>query len=92
MQQGLSCPVDLMFQELNQLAMQEQVATAHYGELNNNTVYLDHEDVINRVDSEFPFYKQEQQLPVKKEDRCYNNLMDFWCLKQQQYPLLAKTA
>jgi hypothetical protein len=26
------------------------------------------------------------------EDGCFNNALDWWCIKQQQYPFLAKIA
>ncbi len=31
-------------------------------------------------------------LPLQKEDRTYNNPLDWWCLKAQQFPLLSKLA
>jgi hypothetical protein len=86
-------PVDAMFQELNQLAMDEQTVIAEGGEGNNyHNPDRDHDDLINRVDAELLLYKREQHLPLKKEDGRYNNPLDWWRLKQQQYPLLAKLA
>jgi hypothetical protein len=76
-----------MFQELNQLAMDEQTVTAEGKEINNDHNHdRDHDDLINRVYAELLLYKQEQHLPLKKEDGQYNNPLDWWCLKQQQYP------
>jgi hypothetical protein len=48
--------------------------------------------VVNRVDAELLLYKWEQHLPLKKDDESFNNPLDWWRLKEQQYPLLAAMA
>ena len=81
-QQRRNGPVDDMFEELNQLAMEEQAVCCHHR----------NEEIVNRVDAELLLYKWEQHLPLQKEDGSFNNPLEWWRLKQQQYPLLAKVA
>jgi hypothetical protein len=78
--------VDVMFIELNQMAMEEHAANA------GDDVIKEDEDVVNRVDAELLLYKWEQHLPLKKDDGSFNNPLDWWRLKEQQYPLLAAIA
>ncbi len=82
--------VDAMFLELNQMAMEEQAANGEDDNNNNNN--NDHEDVVNRVDAELLLYKREPHLPLKKDDGSFNNPLDWWRLKEQQYPLIATIA
>jgi hypothetical protein len=80
-----------MFLELNQMAMEEQAANGE-DDNNNNNNNNDHEDVVNRVDAELLLYKREPHLPLKKDDGSFNNPLDWWRLKEQQYPLIATIA
>jgi len=84
--------VDTMFQELNELVMVEEAnnnneQSSSSNNNNNNNNYKD--EIINVVDAELFLYKREQYLPLKKADGSFNNPLDWWCLKQQQNPLLA---
>lgn len=96
-QQRRNGPVNDMFEVLNQLAMEEQAEIANEQDLhdnNNGNNYYHHgnEEIVNRVDAELLLYKREQHLPLRKEDGFFNNPLEWWRLKQQQYPLLAKVA
>jgi hypothetical protein len=78
-----------MFLELNEMAMAEH--TENNNECNNNN--NNYQDKIrNVVDAELLLYKWEQHLPLRKADGSFNNPLDWWRLKQQQYPLLASIA
>jgi hypothetical protein len=44
------------------------------------------------VDTELLLYKREQHLPLRKADGSFNNPLDWWHLKQQQYPLMLSIA
>lgn len=81
--------VDAMFLELNEMAMAEQAENENNHDHNNNN-YQD--DILNVVDAELLLYKREQHLPLKKADGSFNNPLDWWRLKQEQYPLLAGIA
>jgi hypothetical protein len=86
--------VDTMFLELNQMAQEDLAANAD-DELNDavaNNNNNNREDVVNRVDAELLLYKREQHLPLQKDDGSISNPLDWWYLKQQQYPLLANIA
>jgi len=96
-QQRRNGPVNDMFEELDQLAMEDQVVIANEQDLHNNNNgnnYYHHqnEEIVNRVDAELLLYKWEQHLPLQKEDGSFNNPLEWWRLKQQQYPLSAKVA
>jgi len=96
-QQRRNGPVDDMFEELNQLAMEEQAVIADEQDLhdnNNGNNYYHHgnEEIVNRVDAELLLNKREQHLPLRTEDGSFNNPLEWWRLKQQQYPLSAKVA
>jgi hypothetical protein len=96
-QQRRNGPVNDMFEVLNQLAMEEQAEIANEQDLhdnNNGNSYYHHrnEEIVKRVDAELLLYKREQHLPLRKEDGFFNNPLEWWRLKQQQYPLLAKVA
>ncbi len=69
------------------MAMAEQ---AENNNEHNNNNYRD--DILNVVDAELLLYKLEQHLPLKTADGSFNNPLDWWHLKQQQYPLLAGIA
>jgi hypothetical protein len=62
-----------MFEELNQLSMEDQAVIAHEQGLhdnnNNNYYYYQHqnEEIVNRVEAELLLYKREQHLPLRKE-------------------------
>jgi len=62
------------------------------GPEHNNDNDDENEDVLNRVDAELLLYKCEHYLPLKKDDGSFNNPLDWWRLKEQQYPLLAVLA
>jgi hypothetical protein len=78
-----------MFAELNEMAMAEQ-AENNNNEQDNNNDYQG--DILNVVDAELLLYKREQHLPLRKADGSFNNPLDWWHLKQQQYPLMASIA
>jgi hypothetical protein len=78
-----------MFAELNEMAMAEQ-ADNNNNEQENNNDYQD--DILNVVDAELLLYKWDQHLPLRKADGCFNNPLDWWHLKQQQYPLMGSIA
>ncbi len=80
--------VDAMFLELNEMAMAEQAENNNNNENDNNR----RNDILDVVDAELLLYKREQHLPLKKADGSFNNPLDWWRLKQQQYPLLAGIA
>jgi hypothetical protein len=65
------------------MAMEEQAANV--GDNNNNNTN-NNEDVVSRVDAELLLYKREQHLPLKTDDGSFNNPLDWWHLKEQQYP------
>lgn len=77
--------VDAMFVELNDMAMAEEAENEH---VHNN----DNDDVMNRIDAELLLYKREQHLPLRKADGGFNNPLDWWRVKHQQYPILAALA
>ena len=80
--------VDAMFTEITELAMEEQAEHHHqHDDTNNND-----DEVINHVDAELLLYKREPHLPMKQADGSFNNPLEWWHLKQEQYPLLAKIA
>jgi hypothetical protein len=80
--------VDALFLKLNEMAMAEH--TENNNECNNNNNYQD--KIRNVVDAELLLIKREQHLPLRKADGSFNNPLDWWHLKQQQYPLLASIA
>jgi len=53
-QQCRNGPVYDMFEELNQLAMEEQAVCCHHR----------NEEIVNRVDAELLLFKREQHLPL----------------------------
>jgi hypothetical protein len=53
-QQRRNGPVYDMFEELNQLAMEEQAVCCHHR----------NEEIVNRVDAELLLFKREQHLPL----------------------------
>ncbi len=74
---------------------QEDLAANADDELNDavaNNNNNNREGVVNRVDAELLLYKREQHLPLQKDDGSFSNPLDWWYLKQQQYPLLANIA
>jgi hypothetical protein len=85
-QQRRHCYVDAMFAELNAMAMAEQ-AENNSNEQDSNNDYQD--DILNVVDAELLLYKREKHLSLRKADGSFNNPLDWWHLKQQQYPLMA---
>ncbi len=92
-QRQLANPADTMFLELTQMAQEDLAVNGDeqddaVGHKNNNN----REDVVNRVDAELLLYKREQHLPLEKDDGSFSNPLDWWRLKQQQYPLLANIA
>jgi hypothetical protein len=74
-----------MFLELNQMAQEHLAAN---GDEQNDAIghndNIHREDAVNRVDAELMFYK--------RDDGSFNNPLDWWHLKQQQYPSLANIA
>jgi hypothetical protein len=82
--------VDAMFLELSEMAMAEQAINEQD---NNDYDYIDEDTNINKqVDAELLLYKREPHLPLRKVDGHFSNPLDWWRLKQQQYPLLARIA
>lgn len=79
--------VEAMLTEITELAMVEQAEHHENDDANNND-----DEVLKRVDAELLFYKREPYLPITKADRSFNNPLEWWRLKQEQYPLLAKIA
>jgi hypothetical protein len=73
-----------LFHELNQMAEDDLL---FHGAYNN---IIEQDDTQNKVDSEFLLYKREHHLPLQKGDGSYNNPLDWWRLKQHQYPILSK--
>ena len=90
-QQHRNGAVDAMFEEINQMAMRDRELIADENEPNNNGNH-ENEDIFNRVDAELLLYKREQHLPPKKGDGSFNNPLEWWRIKQQQFPLMAQIA
>jgi len=90
-QQHRNGAVDAMFEEINQMAMRDRELIADENEPNNNGNH-ENEDIFNRVDAELLLYKREQHLPLKKGDGSFNNPLEWWRIKQQQFPLMAQIA
>jgi hypothetical protein len=68
-QQRPAGPVDAIFQEINQLAMDEKAVATEDGEINKNHNHdRDCDNLINKVNVELLLYKRKLHLPLKKED------------------------
>jgi len=78
---------DDMFNDLNTMRMAETQAV-HIGREEQGVPGNPYET----AHAELTLYKAEPMLPLQKEDRTYNNPLDWWCLKAQQFPLLSKLA
>ncbi len=62
----------------------------------NNNNNNDDDDEINtpewRATAELGLYHNEPHLPIKKDDSSFNNPLDWWRIKAQQFPLISKLA
>jgi hypothetical protein len=75
-----------LFLELIQLAEEDLLL---HGEQHN----IIEQDVFQtKVDAELLFYKREPHLPLQRVDESYHNPLDWWRVKQHQYPILSKIA
>ena len=76
-----------MFDDLNALRMAEGLG------LGDAEPARDHgADSHERAQAELTMYKAEPMLPLQKEDRSYNNPLEWWRMKAQQFPLLSELA
>ncbi len=77
-----------MFDDLNAVRMVEG-----QGNINNAVPTREQEgDTYGRAQAELTIYKAESMLPLLKEDRTYNNPLEWWKMKAQQFPLLSELA
>jgi hypothetical protein len=79
---------DDLFEDLQLLAA---------AETNNNAPNAVHENnnddpIEERVQAEAILYRQEAHLPLKDLNGRWNNPLEWWKLKQHQFPLLAALA
>lgn len=75
-----------LFLELIQLAEEDLLL---HGEQHN----IIEQDVFQtKVDAELLFYKREPHLPLQRVDGRYHNPLEWWRVKQHQYPILSKIA
>jgi hypothetical protein len=76
-----------MFDVLNALRMAEGLGLVDAAPARKHSG-----DARERAQAELTMYKAEPMLPLQKEDRSYNNPLEWWMIKAQQFPLLSEIA
>ena len=76
-----------MFDDLNALRREEADQLAAQHEMGHHGG-----EATDRARAELTMYKAEPSLPLQREDRSYNNPLEWWRLKAQQFPLLSELA
>jgi hypothetical protein len=77
-----------MFDELNALRMAEGIAEINPVQGEDQAAVTSHD----RARAELLMYRGEPALALQKEDRSYNNPLEWWRVKAQQFPLLSELA
>ena len=77
-----------MFDELNALRMAEGIAEINPVQGEDQAAVTSHD----RAHAELLMYRGEPALALQKEDRSYNNPLEWWRVKAHQSPLISELA
>jgi hypothetical protein len=78
-----------IFAQINQMASAEGLVAGNETVRAQDAVEV---NALDRASAELLLYHREPHIPTKTPDGRFTDPLDWWCVKQSQFPLLSKLA